>query len=206
MRGVAAVVVAVFHFHGELAPSGYLAVDFFFALSGFVLWKNYAPRFERSGLTTGAFLLCRFIRLYPLFLLGAAFGFIFALQGYLRHSDGAASAPDLVASAIFNIFMLPAPFGRVLYPLNPPAWSLFYELLANAALCAVLVRVRYATSILILCIAAIGLILLDLYNGSLGGGDEWSTTITAIFRTVFSFTAGVVLARSTASLSSCFLS
>jgi peptidoglycan/LPS O-acetylase OafA/YrhL len=45
MRGLAALAVAVFHVYNPLVPGGYLAVDFFFVLSGFVLDRTYRPRF-----------------------------------------------------------------------------------------------------------------------------------------------------------------
>ena len=53
LRGFAAVCVALFHYDHDLMPGGYLAVDFFFALSGFVLTKTYTRRFA-AGLSKGA--------------------------------------------------------------------------------------------------------------------------------------------------------
>jgi uncharacterized membrane protein len=58
MRGLAALAVAVFHVYNPLVPGGYLAVDFFFVLSGFVLDRTYRPRFA-AGLGVRAFMLAR---------------------------------------------------------------------------------------------------------------------------------------------------
>ena len=55
MRGIAALAVALFHFNIAQAPHGYIAVDFFFALSGFVLCRAYRPRWQ-AGLGIGAFM------------------------------------------------------------------------------------------------------------------------------------------------------
>ena len=80
MRGVAAVLVVLFHF-GALAPalstSGYLAVDFFFALSGFVIARTYDVRLA-AGLGVAAFIERRLIRLYPLYLIGLLLGLVVA--------------------------------------------------------------------------------------------------------------------------------
>ncbi|WP_407637636.1 hypothetical protein [Croceibacterium mercuriale] len=51
MRGIAALIVVMFHFDGIFpisAKGGYLAVDLFFMLSGFVLAAVYVPRFQRG--------------------------------------------------------------------------------------------------------------------------------------------------------------
>src|SRR5215467_2969310 len=72
LRGLAALVVLGSHsLSGNLRPqSGYLAVDLFFVLSGFVIAHAYRDRIER-GLTIGAFIKLRLIRLYPLYLAGS---------------------------------------------------------------------------------------------------------------------------------------
>ena len=60
MRGLAAWMVVAYHIRGSIAglpqaiegvlAKGYLAVDFFFLLSGFVIWLTYAERLRRDGL------------------------------------------------------------------------------------------------------------------------------------------------------------
>jgi peptidoglycan/LPS O-acetylase OafA/YrhL len=80
LRGVAAWLVVAYHFRSHLAPvaapgvmvvvgGGYLAVDVFFVLSGFVIWLNYADRFQRPSIRALAgFLIARLGRVYPLHL------------------------------------------------------------------------------------------------------------------------------------------
>jgi peptidoglycan/LPS O-acetylase OafA/YrhL len=78
LRGVAAFVVVVTH-GGMALPfeisRAFLAVDFFFALSGFVLAHAYTERL-RMGMAPRTFLLVRFARLYPLYILGTAIGIL----------------------------------------------------------------------------------------------------------------------------------
>ena len=77
LRGIAAVVVVWYHIFEAFATShldqiinhGYLAVDFFFMLSGFVLAYAYDDRWGK--MSTGAFLKRRLIRLHPMVLFGA---------------------------------------------------------------------------------------------------------------------------------------
>jgi hypothetical protein len=71
LRGFAAVCVAPFHYDHDLMPGGCLAVDFFFARSGFVLTKTYTRRFA-EGLTKGAFFKQRAVRLFPTVLANIA--------------------------------------------------------------------------------------------------------------------------------------
>src|ERR1700761_6004380 len=73
LRGVAAIAVMLHHFRPLTAPwlfaHGYLAVDLFFLLSGFVIAHAYDARF-RKGLGVPAFLVIRLIRLWPMIAFG----------------------------------------------------------------------------------------------------------------------------------------
>ena len=72
LRGVAAIMVVWFHIFGAYAPShldqninhGYLAVDFFFILSGFVIGYAYDDRWGKMGIKE--FIKRRVIRLHPI--------------------------------------------------------------------------------------------------------------------------------------------
>ena|ERR1700730_5639017 len=75
VRGVAAILVALFHlrnrflgFNNFPGGDGYLAVDLFFVLSGFVLSHAYLPRFQ-NGMSPSQFMKARLIRLYPLYII-----------------------------------------------------------------------------------------------------------------------------------------
>ena len=143
LRGVAALMVILYHVGECFATSprdqwinhGYLAVDFFFVLSGFVIGYAYDGRWRR-GLTTGGFLLRRVIRLQPMVVIAVILGVIsFIIQG-CEHWDGTSVSYSAVAlSFVLGLFMLPALPGTApevrgngeMFPLNGPSWSLFFE-------------------------------------------------------------------------------
>lgn len=193
MRGIAAICVALFHFDIWAMPHGYLAVDFFFVLSGFVLARTYAPRFE-AGLGFGRFMAKRIVRLYPLFLLGTLLaGFVFAWRAEVGAANPMAPEPALW-TFLLGLAMLPSPLEVPLFPLNVPSWSLFFEILANALLALLLLKLpRWALALLILACGA-GLMPILLAHGSGNIGALWSEIGVASLRTVYSFGFGVLIA------------
>ena len=85
LRGVAAVMVVIFHLfeaHAggshltQIINHGYLAVDFFFMLSGFVIGYAYDDRWNR--MTVGTFFKRRIIRLHPMVIMGSIVGAAFS--------------------------------------------------------------------------------------------------------------------------------
>ena len=137
LRGIAALLVALFHFRGNFLgynnyPSGdgYLAVDVFFVLSGFVLSHAYLSRFAR-GMTVWQFVKIRLIRLYPLYFIGLMLGMVNLLAGY--EPRGALSNLDIARAFTMELFMLPSwptLYDR-LFLINVVSWSLFFEMLVN---------------------------------------------------------------------------
>lgn len=91
IRGLAAWFVVLYHIRLGLAPhlpewadaalaKGYLAVDLFFILSGFVLWLNYSERLHREGVkAVPKYLARRAARIWPLHLFILGFTILFAL-------------------------------------------------------------------------------------------------------------------------------
>jgi peptidoglycan/LPS O-acetylase OafA/YrhL len=129
MRGLAALLIMVFHLHGlfgYLPIQSYLAVDLFFVLSGFVLAEAYGARLS-AGLPWRSFLRIRLARFYPLYLLGTLLG---ALLAWLSPNP---NWGEPWWALPFSLLMLPSPFTGVLFPFVVPAWSLFLELGINAA-------------------------------------------------------------------------
>ena len=189
-------------------PGGCLAVDFFFVLSGFVLVRTYEPRFK-MGLGIARFMLIRSVRLYPLYAVGIAIGTVFTLQGLLRGSANHMTLSEFLGGLTFNTLMMPSPFSRGLFPLNGPAWSLFFEVLANLALVIILTRMRtFALAILALIarlVLTVAVFHYQITSGRLrllgegkaatSAGAYWDGWYVGLLRTAFSFTAGVVIAR-----------
>ena len=118
LRGVAALLVVWYHvFEGyafaggtsiETINHGYLAVDFFFILSGFVIGYAYDDRWGRT-LTVKNFFKRRLVRLHPMVVLGAVLGAItFFIQGSVQW-DGSHVATSLVMVALLcAMFFIPA--------------------------------------------------------------------------------------------------
>lgn len=199
MRGLAAFAVVVYHLQRPYAPSAYVAVDFFFVLSGFVIARAYGEKLA-SGMTVLAFMKARYLRLYPLFLIGSFYGLVQLLSHW--QSSGA-SRTDLLASLISTAFMLPSPSFMTrsaadlwpLYPLNGPAWSLFWELLANLIFAFVLFRLRTRSLAAIAAASLIMLLCSVFMHKSLDLGWEWRSVDGGLARVFFSFTIGMIIYR-----------
>ncbi|MFM5908237.1 MAG: acyltransferase family protein [Novosphingobium sp.] len=130
LRGIAALAVAIMHAHvlfpgfPDMFPRGYLAVDFFFVLSGFVMARTYEPRLA-AGLRPLRFFAARYRRLWPTMALGGILFLPFLAEG-TRGED-----VPLLLVALFNLLLLPNPWSGNSFALNVPAWSIFFELVAN---------------------------------------------------------------------------
>ena len=80
LRGVAAMIVVAFHLFetyskgplSQILNHGYLAVDFFFVLSGFVIGYAYDDRWDK--MTTWGFFKRRLVRLHPMVIMGTVLG------------------------------------------------------------------------------------------------------------------------------------
>lgn len=198
MRGVAAVFVAMRHtvfFHNLGIPGGYLAVDLFFVLSGFVIAHAYERRLA-AGLSVGRFMTLRYVRLWPVYALGAGLGLIGALLHALPGKDNL-SPLQVLHTAPYALAMLPGPHIRpMLYPVNSVAWSLALELLINAVYALAWRPMRRPWVLAAgLAVSALALVAAVIGFGKLDIGFQWRDAIGGIPRVAFSFTAGLALYR-----------
>lgn len=211
-RGVAALTVVWFHIFEAFATShldqiinhGYLAVDFFFILSGFVIGYAYDDRWGKMSVKE--FFKRRIIRLQPLVVIGALIGAaVFYTQGCSVWDVSKISLATLLMATIMNALMIPATTGAEIrgvgemYPLNGPTWSLFFEYIGNI-LYALLIR-KLATKPLaaLVVTAGIGLTAFaiwgpygDLCVGYSLTGDNF---LGGSLRLLFSFSAGLLMSR-----------
>lgn len=202
MRGVAALIVLTRHVPDVTLktyfPGGYLAVDFFFALSGFVLAHAYEDRLRR-GFSPLKFMALRYVRILPQYLIAQMLGgSLIAVSLVLGHSEVTLS--QWFAACFFAAAALPLPphfwsSGNALFPLDLPAWSLFFELAVNVAYCAGIFRFRGPALVVLLMLAGTSLVGLAAMYGNLDGGGDWSSFPLGIGRVVFSFFAGVAVLR-----------
>ncbi len=193
LRGVAALLVLAFHLFEAVAFAagrseqdmfhGFLAVDFFLILSGFVMAYAYDARWQ--SMSVGSFFRRRLVRLHPMVVAGVVFGVIvFVAQGAVRWDGTPMSWTTIVASLLFALFLLPSPLmldvrgNTEMFPLNGPHWSLFFEYLFNI-LYALLLR-RFSTRGLLIWVvgAAAALLAYALFGpeGTIGCG--WSSSPT----------------------------
>ena len=201
LRGIAALCVVALHvgnyFEVPVAPThGYLAVDFFFMLSGFVIAHAYDKRL-RNGLGALAFLKLRVVRLYPLILLGILMGSAAWLARILVLGD--VGLGSVLAAAAMNAVLLPTSALAYVtpwaFPINSPLWSLLAEILANILYA---VAGGLATTRRVAVVAAVGaapLMLLAWGHGSLDVGFAWGDLPLGVARVFYPFFTGVVLLR-----------
>lgn len=202
LRGVAALAIVIRHapayFGGNPFATSYLAVDFFFLLSGFVLAHAYETKFA-AGLGWAGFMKQRLLRLYPIYALALVLALGGVIAGTLAGVRLTWALPDLLTATAFNAFFLPGPAieGRALFPTNVPAWSLFYELVINLAWA--LVAPRLTTRVLVGVVACFGAVLIatGVFYGSLDLGWNWPTFLGGLARVAWSFPAGVLIYRLT---------
>jgi peptidoglycan/LPS O-acetylase OafA/YrhL len=213
LRGVAALTVVAFHLceahavnrFAQVINHGYLAVDFFFLLSGFVIGYAYDDRWRRMSL--GEFFQRRLIRLHPMIVVAMVIG---ALMFYFQAGPLFPMIADtplwrMLLIMVVGMTLLPVPpaldlrgWGEM-HPLNGPAWSLFFEYVANVLYALVLRRLpnRILAVLALLAGAALVHYLLAGPNGDVIGG--WSLDPVqfqlGFTRLAYPFCAGLLLSR-----------
>lgn len=198
MRGVAAIAVAIYHVDDYLGykSSAPLAVDFFFVLSGFVVAYAYDDRLA-SGMSFRQFAEKRAIRLYPLYFFGQVIGLLAAML-CLWLGRPTLAAWEIAVSALLGALWLPSPFQgatRRLFPLNNPSWSLFWEVVVNAAYG--LFHKRLRTPALLGTAGAGGLVILyyAFARHNTDVGTNWHSVPGGAARALYSFSIGILLCR-----------
>ena len=226
LRGAAALMVVWYHvFEGyafaegmngvegggliNVFNHGYMAVDFFFMLSGFVISYAYDDRWGRMSL--GDFFKRRLVRLHPMIVMGAIIGLTTFLLGGGMMWDGMVTPMSGVALAFFlTCLFIPAWPGAAhevrgngeMFPLNGPSWSLFFEYVGN--ICYALFIRRLSTRALSWLVAVLGVVYIWFSVGNVSGyesvGVGWtigdSVNVWGGFlRMMFPFSLGMLLAR-----------
>lgn len=226
MRGIAAITVVIFHIFEAYAENpveqivnhGYLAVDFFFALSGFVIGYAYDNRWKDGSMTLAGFFKRRLIRLHPMVLMGALIGL---LTFYFTLSPACPNVASTSIGALLLLFVLcalliPSPstfdlrgWGET-YSLDGPMWTLMWEYIANL-LYALFIR-RFPNWLLALTVACAAALTVDValninlfgllsdsrvqINTMIGG---WSLTAEQLYigttRLLYPFFCGLLVYR-----------
>ena len=195
LRGIAAICVMLYHlgnFFGFGGPfmAGYLFVDFFFLLSGFVLALSIEPRFAH-GWSTAGFMRARVVRLWPVIAVGALAG---AMSYGIR--GGWEDVPVYTALALLMLpLAMPGAAAREIFPLNPPQWSLLFEVLANLMHGLVLRRLRDGALLAVALAFAVPLVWFSMRHGNNSLGPDTKDWYLGLPRVGFAYTLGVWMGR-----------
>jgi peptidoglycan/LPS O-acetylase OafA/YrhL len=214
LRGVAAVMILVFHIletftvgtdRNLIIGHGYLAVDFFFGLSGFVIGYAYDDRWGKMSF--GTFVKRRLIRLHPMVVMGMIIG---AALFYLASSDSMfplISGTPVVTMLLYTLLgmlMIPTPPSidirgwREMYTMDAPVWSLFFEYAANI-MYAIFIRrfTKTALWILVILSACATVFQTVIMQGDVIGGWEFTGKHLGIgfTRLFYPFFSGLLLYR-----------
>lgn len=206
LRGIAALAVVVFHFMEWIYTDftknfighGFLAVDFFFCLSGFVIAYAYDSRLPKMGIRQ--FFTSRLIRLHPLVIAGTVIGMVGLLIDPFADPSQTHSTATLLLVFVGSLLMIPLPImedrGFNLFGLNAPSWSLFWEYIANILYALIFVRLSRKVLWILLVPAAAGLVWVGYRAGNLLGGWNGATFADGGIRMIYSFLAGLLIFRS----------
>ncbi|RKS14183.1 acyltransferase [Flavobacterium sp. 120] len=207
LRGIAALSIVLFHFmeivyqpSKNFIAHGFLAVDFFFCLSGFVIaYAYHQERIEKMGIA--AFFKTRLIRLHPLVVFGSVLGLLaFLFDPFSSHPETYETG-KLILIFLASVFLIPFPampdryFN--LFGLNAPAWSLFWEYVANILYALFLYKLSRRSLFLLTILAGAGLCFVSYRaGGSLLGGWNGETFWDGAARISYSFLVGMLIFRS----------
>lgn len=220
LRGVAALLVLFYHIFEGLSFAaggtlitvinhGYLAVDFFFILSGFVISYAYDDRWGKT-MTTGNFFKRRLIRLHPMIIMGVILGAItFFLQGSVQWDGTKIATSAVMLAMLCAMFFIPAIPGvsyevrgnGEMFPLNGPSWSLFFEYIGNILYALFIHRLSNKALTVLVGLSGIALAWFTLFNvsGYDMFGVGWTLDTVNFFggtlRMLFPFSMGMLLAR-----------
>ena len=217
LRGVAAIMVICMHvmetFAGGDATKmyinhGYMAVDFFFLLSGFVIAHAYDDRWGKMSIKQ--FFKRRLIRLHPMIIIGMTVGavcFYFSASTIVFPPIGSTPVWKLIIVLLIGYTLVPVPLSLdirgwgEMHPLDGPAWTLFFEYIANILYALVLRRTSKMVLTILTLIAAAVLIHYAVAGGHGDVIGGWSLTPEQLrigfTRLCYPFLAGMLLSRIT---------
>ena len=190
LRGIAAWLVLLMH-ASQAMVGAHLAVDFFFMLSGFVMARTYEDRLRDKSLSALSFLLKRYRRLWFTMAVGASLGLALPLWAV-------GPSANLAITYLFAILLLP--YGATTpYLLNSPAWSITYELLANAIHGLWLAKMSDRMLWAALCVVSTAYVGAYYYGGfpRILQHTSVEEQLFVIFRAMTAYIIGILLSRLT---------
>ncbi len=201
LRGMAAIFVLTLHTQGFWRLHffrGYLAVDLFFILSGFVIAYAYDEKLRSGKISAPKFFLIRLIRLYPVYLLSLLLCSSILIETIWKHKLSVGYVETLNMIALAALFLPSQVAGSsFLFSINPPYWSLFFELVSNALYAITRPLLSDFVLASIVLIFGIYLVVVSFVHGNLSVGYEWGSwsLIAGFSRSVFGIFFGLLLFR-----------
>jgi peptidoglycan/LPS O-acetylase OafA/YrhL len=192
LRCVAAFCVLALHtravFGGEpVFGRGYLGVDFFLMLSGFLMARVQEPRLA-GGMKPLPFMVKRYRRLWPMMAAGGIIGI--PMQMFRATGVG-----QFIVTFLLNMALLPV-FGQpFIFPLNIPAWTIFMEVAANAAHVFVLHRLRKWGLLAAIAVLIAVMCWAGMHYHSFDVGAKPSTLLAGVARIFLAYVIGMALSR-----------
>lgn len=226
LRGVAALMVLLYHVFNDAksffvwpAPvnefyHGFLGVDFFFILSGFVMGYAYDNRLtpnpshvgEGKRMTFWGFVKRRLIRLHPMVVMGALLGLVaFIIQGCTKWDGTEVGLEAVLWATLLALFLIPAPSGMdargntEAFPLNGPHWSLFFEYIGSLLYGMLLHRLSTKWLRVWVACGIVSLATYALFQEDGGVAYGWSSEpmnlLGGALRMLYAYPMGLLMAR-----------
>lgn len=188
LRGIAAISILAFHLMpflaGDWRGNAYLAVDFFFMLSGYVMARTYEVRLA-DDLTPLAFMWQRWKRPWPTLFVGSLMGLPWFLS---------VMGSDHMLVVMANLLLIPTFVFNWIYPLDGPVWSIFFELFANL-IHALLLRRLPIRMLALLTLLMVAILVIPASQLTLGLGNARHTFPFGFPRVIMSYSIGIILWR-----------
>ena len=225
LRGVASMMVLLYHVFNDAksffvwpAPvnefyHGFLGVDFFFILSGFVMGYAYDERWltpsqppRGEAMTFWGFVKRRLIRLHPMVVMGVLIGVVaFIIPGCTKWDGSAVPVETLMWATLLALFLIPAPSGMDVrgnteaFPLNGPHWSLFFEYIGSLLYGLLLHRLSTKWLRVWVACGIVSLATYALFQKDGGVAYGWSSEpmnlLGGALRMLYAYPMGLLMAR-----------
>lgn len=201
------MAVMVDHFtHQSRLHGAWTVVDMFFMLSGFVLCHSHADKIIQGRQGFASFMWSRVHRLGPLYWVACGMGAVAAALARGPHPELHIDNGTLLETLVGALLMVPnfgqtlwphgdSIRGALLFPLNPPAWTTFFQLVVNMGFFLALTRLRIAWKLPAALLALAALNWMEWHVASINPGWGQGNFLMGWPRAFIEFGVGVALYR-----------
>ena len=194
LRGTAAILCMLYHVQMEFKVGsgpflmGFLAVDLFYAASGYVMARSFASR-RSADEGLGDFVAGRFRRLWLPYAVGCLLGAAVVLRAGW---DPARVFPSLALMLLF----LPSPFiGKGVFGLNSPGWTLTFQMAADILHRLAFSRMGTRSLLALWAVCTVVFWFWTLETLWLWAGTSFGHFAYCVFRTLVPYLSGILIFR-----------